>query len=161
MHLRIWQDKLDEKIEIWSFLITIIDVKKLFCKTIILIAILIFIIGSLSAAASSGDISVNFDGTFLKFDQNPIIVNSRTMVPLRTVFEAYGAEVSWDEGTEIITSKLDDIEIILQIDNNEMFRNGKVIHLDAAPMIEGDRTLVPVRAISESFGSRSDLGRYK
>ena len=31
----------------------------------------------------------------------------------------------WDEGTEIITSRLDDIEIILQIDNNEMFRNGK------------------------------------
>lgn len=142
-----------EKLKFGDFLITIIDVKKLFCKTIILIAILIFIIGSLSAAASSGDISVNFDGTFLKFDQNPIIVNSRTMVPLRTVFEAYGAEVSWDEGTEIITSKLDDIEIILQIDNNEMFRNGKVIHLDAAPMIEGDRTLVPVRAISESFGS--------
>ena len=112
-----------KKLKFGDFLITIIDVKKLFCKTIILIAILIFIIGSLSAAASSGDISVNFDGTFLKFGQNPIIVNSRTMVPLRTVFEAYGAEVSWDEGTEIITSRLDDIEIILQIDNNEMFRN--------------------------------------
>ena len=86
-----------KKLKFGDFLITIIDVKKLFCKTIILIAILIFIIGSLSAAASSGDISVNFDGTFLKYDQNPIIVNSRTMVPLRTVFEAYGAEVSWDD----------------------------------------------------------------
>lgn len=153
MPLRLWQDKLDEKLKFGDFLITKIDIRKLFFKIIISISILVLTVSGLSVTASGGDISVNFDGTFLKFDQNPIIVNSRTMVPLRTVFEAYGADVSWDEGTEIITSRLDDIEIILQIDNNVMLRNGKAIHLDASPMIEGDRTLVPVRAISESFGS--------
>ena len=89
------------------------------------------------------------DGTF---DVLPKIINDRTMVPLRAIFEAIGAKVDWYGETRTIVSSKDDIEIRMQIDNNIMHVNDNIITLDAFPCIDNDRTLVPVRAIAESFG---------
>lgn len=38
-------------------------------------------------------VRVMLDGIQLAFDAEPVIVESRTMVPMRAVFELYGAEV--------------------------------------------------------------------
>lgn len=37
------------------------------------------------------------NGTALNFDVPPVVVNDRIMVPIRTVFEAMGAKVSWEQ----------------------------------------------------------------
>ncbi|UTW70872.1 copper amine oxidase N-terminal domain-containing protein [Anaerobacillus sp. HL2] len=39
------------------------------------------------------------DGVELKTDQPPVIENGRTLVPLRSIFEALNAKVDWKEGT--------------------------------------------------------------
>ena len=50
------------------------------------------------------DISVYLDGQPLTFDVQPQIINGRTVVPLRAIFEAMGAKVNWDGDTQTVTA---------------------------------------------------------
>lgn len=102
------------------------------------------------------DISVYVNDKRLSFDQPPILQDGRTLVPLRAIFEALGALVEWEPLTQTITAENDDVVITLRIGSNEMDRNSDKITLDVPPMIIGDRTLVPVRAIAEAFSCTVD-----
>lgn len=99
------------------------------------------------------DIDVVMDGKTLEFDVPPISANGRTMVPLRTIFEALGAKVEWDGATKTITGTKDKTVIVLKLDSKTAKVNGKTVVLDAAPLSIKGRTLVPVRFISESLGA--------
>ena len=98
------------------------------------------------------DISVVLNGSKMDFDVPPQIINERTMVPLRAIFEALGAEVDWNSDTKTVTSEKDGTTIKLTIDNPTMYINDKAVTLDAPGCIIDGRTLVPVRAISEAYG---------
>ena len=86
------------------------------------------------------------------YGQEATIVDGRTMVPLRAIFEALGATVEWEQETKTVTSVLDKTEIKLTIGENVLLKNGEEIQLDVPALIMNGRTLVPVRAISEAFG---------
>ena len=73
------------------------------------------------------------------------------MVPLRAIFEALGASVEWNQENQMVTSVKGDKRIILVINNPAMLVNGKSVALDTPACVIDDRTLVPVRAISEAF----------
>ena len=100
--------------------------------------------------------NVSLNGEKLKFDMPPIIQKGRTLVPMRAIFEALGAEVSWDDATQTVTATATDKSITVQIGNPQIQVNGEPIKLDVPPQIVKDRTLVPVRAIGESFGATVD-----
>ena len=123
--------------------------KKLLCA---LIALMLF--ASLVAVPVSAEqeISVFVNETKLSFDVPPTILNDRTMVPLRAIFEALGADVKWDGETRTVTAKRGEVVINVTIDSSVMFVNSSPVSLDSPAIIMGDRTLVPVRAISEAFG---------
>jgi hypothetical protein len=106
-----------------------------------------------ASTQTTSDISVKLNGSAIKFDVAPQIMNDRTMVPMRAIFEAMGATVDWDQATRTITSVKGDTTISMTIDDPTMTVNGNAVTLDSAPTIVDDRTLVPVRAIAESFGS--------
>ena len=99
----------------------------------------------------SKDIDVSINEKFLFFDQEPIIENGRTLVPLRIIFEELGAEVEWDGNTRTVTAKKGNIMISLRIDDDTMYKNDSTITLDVPATIKNGRTLVPVRAVSEAF----------
>ncbi len=80
------------------------------------------------------------------------IKNDRTMVPMRAIFEALGAEVSWEDATKTAIGIKDGVEVKITIGENLLYKNGEAIELDAVAEITNDRTMVPVRAISEAFG---------
>lgn len=61
----------------------------------------------------TGQKFVEVDGTVLQFEQPPVVVNNRTLVPLRTIFESMGAEVAWDSTTSTVTAIKGDISIEL------------------------------------------------
>lgn len=86
---------------------------------------------------------------------NAQIVNSRTMVPMRKIFELLGLSVEWDGENKIVTGKKDNLLIQLQIDNNiatkELNGTKTQIELDTPPMIIENRTMVPLRFIAESL----------
>lgn len=105
---------------------------------------------------STDEVTVTVDNETVSFDQIPLIINGRTLAPLRAIFEKLGATVDWNGETKTITAVKNDTTITLQIDNSEMYKNGTAIALDTAPQIIGERTLVPVRAISEAFDCNVD-----
>ena len=105
-----------------------------------------------AAAYAKNNITVSLDGENIPFDQPPAIINGRTLVPMRAIFEAMGAEVEWEADTQTILSTKDDTVISMTINNRTMERAGQKIRLDVPPQIVGNRTMVPARAVAESFG---------
>ena len=101
-------------------------------------------------------ISVKLDGKKVYFDQLPTIVNSRTLVPLRAIFEALDAEVKWDGATRTVTATKGDTTVILTIDSTTPTVNGVTQTLDAPAMIINSRTMVPARFVAQSFGADVD-----
>ncbi len=100
-------------------------------------------------------ITIMVDGAYVDcaaYGQMPVIVEGRTLVPLRSVFEALGATVEWDNETRSVTSVKGDTTITLAVDSKEMTVNGTVKTLDVPACIMNDRTMVPVRAVAEAFG---------
>ncbi|OQB15663.1 MAG: hypothetical protein BWY15_00376 [Firmicutes bacterium ADurb.Bin193] len=99
-------------------------------------------------------ISVFVNGNKLLFDTDPVLTPSdRVLVPMRAVFEALGAQIEWDAATETVTAKSGKTTIKVQIGSSTMLKNGSKITLDAVAALCGDRTLVPVRAVSEALGA--------
>ena len=83
-----------------------------------------------------------------------------TLVPVRIITEAFGANVKWIEETETVTVSYPDVEIVLQIGNTLAEVNGKAETLLAAPELVNDRTMVPIRFISENFGAEVGICIY-
>ena len=119
--------------------------------SLFLIIVMIFSMVTISAYAED-DIKVYVYGKQLLSDVAPQIVNDRTMVPMRAIFEALECTVDWDQDTLTSTATAADSKVIsLTMGSSIMKVNNKNVVLDSAPFISNDRTLVPVRAISESL----------
>lgn len=105
---------------------------------------------------SPGQISVVLNGRPVVFDQPPVIVNSRTIAPIRAIFEAMGAQVFWNETERTVTVRNETTTIQVKIDSTQAYVNGTEKILDVPAQIINSRTLVPVRFISESLGATVD-----
>ena len=81
----------------------------------------------------------------------PVIVDGRTLLPIRAVVEEMGGSVSWNGDTKTVTLNYDSDEIKLVIDSTNAELNGETQTLDVAPVIMNDRTMLPIRFIAESF----------
>lgn len=106
-------------------------------------------------ALAATPISVTIDGQPLSFDQPPVSLNDRTMIPFRGIVEALGATVTWDQATGTIraTRSTDNLTLDMQLNNKTAHVNGQSVELDVPPAIVHDRTLVPVRFLAESLGA--------
>ena len=107
---------------------------------------------SLCNELNANTIPVYINGLPIEFDQQPVNENGRVLVPLRGIFEALGAEVYWDNASRSIISNRGNINLIMTIDSNTMYKNGVAQYLDVPPKIINDRTMVPLRVIGETFG---------
>ena len=105
-----------------------------------------------SEKADAETLSVIYDGQKLDFDTEPEIIDGNVMVPMRSIFEAFGAKVKWDENTKTVTAKKKSKTIEMTIGSTEMKKNDETYTAAAAPVISDGRTLVPLRAVSELLG---------
>lgn len=121
-------------------------------KQIIGLTLAASMLASTIAFAADREISVALDGNKLTFDVAPQIIDSRTMVPIRAIFEAMGAEVIWDAATNTAICTKEDTTVTMTLDSKTQTINGKSIEMDIAPIIKNDRTLAPARYVAESFG---------
>ena len=120
---------------------------------VILITVIMLLMFQVAAFADDG-IAVLIDGKSVEFDVPPQLINGRTMVPMRKIFEEMGASVEWDGDTKTVMATKGDITVIMQIDNLEIAVNDKKIVLDVPPLLVDSRTLVPARAVAESFNAK-------
>lgn len=124
--------------------------KKLICIALSF-AVLLTLLGT---HAFAKDITVKLDGEVVDCPVAAKIENGSTMVPMRAIFEAFGMEVNWDEGSKTVTAQKGDKVIKLTVGENYLYCNGEQILLNAAPYIENGTTMVPVRAISECLEAK-------
>ena len=107
---------------------------------------------------------VQIDGKMIDFtDENgnkveAQLINNRTMVPLRKIFEELGCTIEWNQGTKTVRATKEQQTIKLTIGDKRAYatdyfgRNETEIIIDSEPVIVDNRTLVPLRFIGESLG---------
>ncbi len=96
-------------------------------------------------------------------DAYPYLEGSRTMIPLRSVFEKAGAEVIWNEDEYSVSVKKDGLTVSMKIGDKKININDKLYETDAAPVIINERTYIPLRVFSEGIGMnvKWDEEKYK
>ena len=94
---------------------------------------------------------VNIDRKPLQMDVSPTVINGRTMVPMRSIFEGLGAAVEWNNYTRGITAQKEDKTITLYLNEKNAFINGVSHSLDTPAVAVNGRTMVPVRFVAESL----------
>ena len=107
------------------------------------------------AGVAEGAPVVLVDNNLLKYDPDaPIIVeNNRMLAPLRSIFEALGAKVKWDENTQTVTATKDSVEIKIII-GGLAYKDNQPVQLDVSAKILNDRTMVPIRFVSEALSAK-------
>lgn len=119
-----------------------------------LILSLAILLGTVQGFALESDrVTVKMNDTQMQFDAEPVIENGRTMVPFRAIFEALGCCVyySAEDGRQTVSAHRGDDSLMLVIGENKMYFNAEEMILDVPAKIVNDRTLVPLRAVSEAF----------
>ena len=100
------------------------------------------------------------DGKKVDFDVDPIVVNGRTLVPFRKIAEELGAEVKWvGPEKKVIMTKGKVTVILLLGENTAVIHKGETktkARLDAPALLHNNRTMVPIRFLSESLGAEVD-----
>ena len=96
-------------------------------------------------------IDLVIDGEKLELDVPPQLVENRTLVPLRAIFEKLGATVEWDQATQTATATKGTDVVQITIDSTTAYINGQAQTLDVPAMVMENRTLVPVRFVSEAL----------
>lgn len=89
----------------------------------------------------------------LYMDQPAILEDGRTLVPMRAIFEALGAEITWEPNSQMVTGDNGSIFVSLVIGDRMACVNGVNVPLDVPAKIVNGRTLVPLRFVSEASGS--------
>jgi len=110
-----------------------------------------------ATSSQSSVISVFVDGVKLRLDPGPMVVNGTTLVPMRALFTALHAEVSWEPQTKMILASKDRIKIALQVGATQAVKNGKTIKLSAPVRQAGGATYVPLRFVAEALGANVEL----
>ena len=117
--------------------------------------------------ALAKDVNIVIDGEGLNLDVAPQIIDGRVMVPIRGVLENLGALVKWDDETQTVSARKSSKTISLEIGSNDVTLDKgetnddgsaktETIQTDVAAQLVSDRTLVPLRVISEAMGYSVD-----
>ena len=108
-----------------------------------------------------GSKTIKINGKEEAVDAAPVIIDSRTYVPIRFIVDAMGGDVQWEPNEKRVTVIRGSQMIEMRAGKKELTLNGKLIVGDAAPVIRDNRTLVPLRLLSEQFGWKVDWNAEK
>lgn len=112
------------------------------------------------------DVQIIVEGDKLELEQEvPIIINSRTLVPLRKLLVGLGVpdnteNIQWIGDTREVKVVYNGVTIDLAIDSTKAYINGKEYSLDSAPVIHRSRTYLPARFVGEALGYTISWDQY-
>lgn len=118
----------------------------------LLLSVVLILLVNITAFASD-TIHVTLDGSYIEFDVPPQIINGRTMVPIRAIFEKMGATVEWDENTSSVICTKGDTVVKMTVDSMDMYISNQLTKMDISPLVIDGRTLAPARYVAEAFGA--------
>lgn len=128
---------------------------------VLTLAVLTMLALPLMVSAAPEKITVAVNGKLVSFpDQQPYIDSAnRTLVPVRFPAETLGATVDWDAKNYTVTidqagdSILPKANIQLKIGDKNVLVNGQTQTMDTTAIITNNRTMVPIRFVSEYLGA--------
>lgn len=94
------------------------------------------------------------EGNEVESDVPPVIKDGRTLVPVRALTEALGANVQWDPRTNVVTIIKNGTVIELKMNSNKIKINGMESTIDVPAANMNDRIVVPIRFIAENFNQQ-------
>ncbi|OWZ84957.1 hypothetical protein CDO51_00700 [Natranaerobius trueperi] len=100
------------------------------------------------------EIDVNVKGGHLTLDVPPVVDNGRTLIPIKALGDALGAQISYGGPDEPIKINKLHNEIQIYLDSNTSYLNGEPINLGTKPMIINERTMIPIREVAEVLGTK-------
>ncbi|MDP4133469.1 MAG: copper amine oxidase N-terminal domain-containing protein [Bacillota bacterium] len=101
-----------------------------------------------------GDSALLINGVKTEVETPYVAGEGTTLVPLRVITEAFGAEVNWEQDSKTIKLKYSDVNIKMQIGSSDVMVNTHTEKLTQAPVLSPNGvTMVPLRFISETFGA--------
>ncbi|MBE3586179.1 MAG: copper amine oxidase N-terminal domain-containing protein [Thermoanaerobacter sp.] len=101
---------------------------------------------------SPANIKIYINEKKITFDEDPIVVNGRILVPLRKIAEIFFASIDWKDPQVLV--KKGDVEVILTIGSSKALINRKIIFFEQPPVIVNGRTMVSLRFITEALGAK-------
>jgi len=103
---------------------------------------------------ASDEIIVIIDGERVDFldGQDPVIINNRTLVPVRGIFEQLGFDIEWNGNTRQVKLKKGLNVVIVTIDSKTLITNGENHTLDVPAQLINGRTMLPIRAVLDKLG---------
>ncbi|MCT4507823.1 MAG: copper amine oxidase N-terminal domain-containing protein [Tepidibacter sp.] len=120
-------------------------------KKILLISICIMLL--FTGAIYAKDINeISLNGEIITFHVEPIREKGTTLVPMRTIFEALGATVTWNSKDKSVSAVKNNINVWLQLNSRTTKINDEEFTLEIAPKVVNGSTLVPIRFVTETFG---------
>jgi len=108
---------------------------------------------SLVIISAFADISVVLDGVELEFDVSPVIIDNRTMVPMRAIFEALGLDAEWDivDNYELVPLRAISEAAGATVDWNGYTRTVTIVSVSG----EGDDSIGAMFDVRHNFEQRS------
>lgn len=101
-------------------------------------------------AYAASDITVTINDETVDFSKDPVIIEERTMIPLRGLFEELGYNVDWDGETKTATLYNGSTDIKISPNNYTYTVNGQEVSCDVPAQIVSDSLYLPLRTIGES-----------
>mgnify|MGYP005967975589 CR=1 FL=1 len=103
-------------------------------------------------AYAAKEVKIEIDGkAMVPKDMPAVIIDGRTMLPMRQIAQELGCEVNWNEAAkQIYVMRGSDI-IVFTVDSKTGYENGKKFTMDVPATIVNDRTMLPVRALADAL----------
>ncbi|MGI6751388.1 MAG: N-acetylmuramoyl-L-alanine amidase [Anaerovoracaceae bacterium] len=111
---------------------------------------------TLQTFANEKPITMTLNNEIVKTEVEPIIEGGRTLIPARAFFEAMGGVVTWDNQSQEVGVQIEMDKVQLTIGSKEGLVNGVKRIMDVPARIVKNRTMIPVRFVSESLGCEVD-----
>ncbi|SMC37781.1 phosphate ABC transporter substrate-binding protein PstS family protein [Papillibacter cinnamivorans] len=108
------------------------------------------------AASAATTISIKIDGQTVSSDTAPYVENGTTLVPVRVITEYLGADVSWVQAKQQAVVKTAGYTVVFTLGSKNYTVNGVTKTLLLAPRAVNQRTMIPLRALSEAIGADVD-----
>lgn len=105
------------------------------------------------AHAAASDITVKYNGNVLCFNQNPVIINDKTLVQLRPIAEAMGLDISFTGDSGSVTLSDENTTVVFTENSDKITVNDTEEIMEVPMIIRNDYTFVPVRNLVEPFGN--------
>ena len=107
-----------------------------------------------SVSFKVGDSTLTINGEAVTVETPYVVGTGVTLVPIRVISEAFGAEVNWDGETKTVTVSCGECKVIVTVGSKTALVNGEEKTLEEAPeLTDGGFSMIPLRFISESLGA--------